>query len=110
MSWRPHGRARVSAIKPEAFATCDRCSLLYNLVDLKWQFQYAGTGTYNTRLKVCYICYDVPSAFLKTIILPADPVPVDQPRPEPYSVDESSDNVWGGGGDWDGGGTWGEGV
>lgn len=89
MAWRPHGRARVDSSKPQAWATCDRCSLLYNLVDLSYQYQWAGTDLINVGIKVCETCYDVPSEFLRTIILPPDPLPVDQPRPEPYAFDET---------------------
>lgn len=90
MAWRPKGRAQVNAESPRAFASCDRCGFNYNLVNLNWQYDYAGIGLINKRIKVCSICLDKPAEFLKTIILPADPVPVDQPRPEPYALDENA--------------------
>jgi len=84
------GRARVSVSRPQAFAVCDRCSLWYNRVDLVWQFDYAGTGLINKRLLVCTrTCRDKPQAQLRAIILPADPVPVRNPRTEPFIEDES---------------------
>lgn len=88
MSWRPHGRARVDPSRPQAWASCQRCGLNHNLVDLHYQYQWAGTDLVNLQIKVCDICMDVPAPFLKTIILPPDPPPVDQPRPEPYVFDE----------------------
>lgn len=39
----------------------------------------------NLRLLVCRTCLDVPQPALKTIVIPPDPLPVYQPRPEQYS-------------------------
>lgn len=88
MPWRPHGRARVDPQKPQGWSSCDRCGFNYNLVDLSYQFQWAGTDLINQGIKVCSTCLDVPSDFLRTIIIPPDPEPLDQPRPEPYAFDE----------------------
>lgn len=41
----------------------------------------------NLNILVCPDCYDKPQIQLKTIILPPDPLPVRNPRPEPYSVE-----------------------
>ena len=86
---RPHGRARVSPRNPQAFAICDRCGFLSNHVDLQWQFEYAGSGLYNTRLLVCDECLDVPQEQLRAIIIPADPVPISNPRTQNYVRAES---------------------
>lgn len=88
MPWRPHGHARVDPQRPQAWASCDRCGFNFNLVDLSYQFQWAGVDLINQGIKVCSTCVDVPSDFLRTIIIPPDPDPVDQPRPEPYAFDE----------------------
>lgn len=88
--WHPTGRAVVSATKPAALAVCDRCGLTYNLKDLKWQFQWAGMQLQNLRILVCHPCLDIPSIQLKTIILPPDPVPLPNVRPEPYSAEVPS--------------------
>ena len=58
--------------------------MLYNLVKLRWQYQYAGTTLINQGWLVCDTCYDVPSAFLKTIVIPPDPPPVFNTRPNIY--------------------------
>lgn len=97
MPWRPHGRAQVDPQRPSAWASCDRCGLNYNLADLSYQFQWAGTELINQSIKVCETCLDVPSDFLRTIIIPPDPPPVDQPRPEPYAFDEIDYRVTEGG-------------
>ncbi len=77
---RVHGRARVSARDPRAFAICDRCGFLYNHHTLSFQFEYAGAGLYNTQMLVCGRCYDTPQAQLKSINIPADPLPIMNPR------------------------------
>jgi hypothetical protein len=87
--WRPHGRARVSARSPEAWGTCDRCGFNFNLVDFSWQHEWAGNRLFNKRLLVCDGCLDEPQPQLRTKILSPDPVPVRNPRPEPYTADET---------------------
>lgn len=88
MSWRYHGRASVDPTSPQAFGVCDRCAFLYNLNDLQWQFQFNGTGLINLRLLVCDRCLDVPQPQLLSPVLPPDPMPVFNARPEPYQLDE----------------------
>lgn len=84
------GRARTSAKNPQAFGVCDRCSMWYNHVDLKWQYDWAGASLINKRILVCDTCYDEPQEQLRAIVLPADPVPIMNPRTEPYAYDETN--------------------
>lgn len=88
--WHPTGRARVSARSPEAQGCCDRCYMNYSLRDLTWQYQFAGAKLQNLRLLVCPECLDNPQPQLKSIIIPADPTPVLNPRPEQYAVEVPS--------------------
>jgi len=81
------GRARTSATNPQAHAICDRCSFRYNHVDLRWQFDWRGATIQNTRLLVCNTCYDEPQPQLRAIVVPPDPVPILNPRVEPYAWD-----------------------
>jgi hypothetical protein len=83
------GRARVSSRRPQAQAVCDRCGIWYNHVDLRWQYDWAGTSLINRRFLVCLRCYDKPQQQLRAIILPADPVPIRNPRIEPFIKDET---------------------
>lgn len=86
MSWHPTGRARVSARSPEAHGICDRCGFRYLLKDLQWQYQWAGVKLQNLRLLVCTTnCLDNPQPAIKSLIIPPDPLPVLNPRPEAYS-------------------------
>lgn len=91
MANRPHGQARVNPSSPRAFAICDRCSRLFNLESLSWQYEWAGPRLQNLHLLVCRSCNDVPQAQLKPRILPPDPVPVMNARPQNYSA---ADDDW----------------
>lgn len=86
---RPHGRARVSTRNPQAFGICDRCGILYNHNQLQWQFDWAGASLINKRILVCDTCNDVPQQQLRAIVLPADPVPIMNPRVQDYAGAEN---------------------
>jgi hypothetical protein len=77
---RAHGRAKVNSRSPEAFAICDNCGFLYNHSELRWQLQWSGNKLVNLRQLVCRRCNDIPQTQLRAIVLPADPVPVQNPR------------------------------
>ena len=87
---RPHGRARVSARNPRAFAICDRCGFLYNHVNLQWQYDWAGASLINRRILVCDPCLDTPQQQLRAIVVPADPVPILNPRVQDYVTAETN--------------------
>jgi len=55
---------------------------------LKWQYDWAGASLINKRILVCDTCYDEPQEQLRAIVLPADPMPIINPRVEPYAWDE----------------------
>lgn len=82
------GRAQTSSRNPRAFAVCDRCAIWYNHDRLRWQYDWAGASMINKRLLVCNTCYDEPQEQLRAIVVPADPMPINQPRVEPYMWDE----------------------
>ena len=89
----PHGRARVNATSPSAFAICDRCGFLYNHRDLHWQYDYRGRSLANLRILVCETCEDKPQNQLKPRIIPPDPVPIMNARPERYRQYESNTRI-----------------
>jgi len=78
------GRARTSARNPQAHAICDRCGFRFNHVRLQWQYDWAGSSLVNLRILVCDRCLDVPQEQLRAIVIPADPVPIMNPRPENF--------------------------
>jgi hypothetical protein len=57
---------------------------------MKFQFQWQGFSLVNLRLLVCDRCLDVPQPQLRTIIIPPDPLPIYNPRPEQYSEEVPS--------------------
>ncbi len=86
---RPHGRAKVSTRNPAAFGICDNCSFLYNLSELRWQFTWAGNKLINTKQLVCRRCNDIPNTQLRAIVIPADPMPVMNPRVNNWQAAET---------------------
>lgn len=90
MSFRPHGRADISPTRPQARGVCDRCGFMTNHYKLKWQFDWRGPKLQNLRFLVCQDCYDqFQQNGQRTIILPADPVPIMNARPEYYVPDDN---------------------
>jgi hypothetical protein len=86
MAWRPHGKARVDKRNPQAFGIDDRSGFLYNLTDLKFQFEYRGNQLQNTWIRTSVKDLDIPQDQLRPRNLPPDPVPVWQPRTENYAA------------------------
>ena len=84
------GRARTSARNPQAHAICDRCGFRYNHVNLHWQYDWRGASMMNIRILVCDTCYDDPQEQLRAIVIPADPVPIDQPRLQDFAKAETN--------------------
>jgi hypothetical protein len=87
------GRAKTSSRNPQAHAICDRCAFRYNNVDLRWQYDFAGAGLINKRILVCTPCYDKPNPQLRAIVIPADPVPIQNPRIQDFVSAESNTRV-----------------
>jgi hypothetical protein len=83
------GRARISARNPQAAGVCDRCGFVYSRSDLSWQMDWGGASLINKRILVCDTCNDVPQQQLRSIVIPADPVPVVNPRTQDYGNTES---------------------
>ena len=84
------GRARTNARSPEAHAICDRCGFRYNHVNLRWQYDWRGSSLQNIRLLVCNGCYDDPQQQLRAIVVPADPVPISNPRLQDFVTAETN--------------------
>lgn len=85
--WHQTGRASVNMRSPQAHGICDRCGFRYLRSQLVWDYQWNGVKLQNLRQLVCTrTCADTPQPALKTIIIPPDPLPVLNPRPEQYAV------------------------
>ena len=87
------GRARISSRNPQAAAQCDRCGLVYNHVNLRFQFDWRGASIQNLRILVCDTCYDTPQEQLRAIVLPNDPEPIKNPRTTDYVAAETDYRV-----------------
>lgn len=82
-----HGRANVSPTSPEAFGVCDFCGFLYNHNKLRWQVDWRGATIRSLGFLVCPSCVDeTQQNGQRTIILPPDPVSIQNARPQQYLV------------------------
>src|SRR5262245_9039948 len=88
---RQHGRGvDVSPTNPRAKGVCDRCGMHYNHHKLRWQYDWRGPKLQNLRFLICESCYDkYQENGQRTIILPPDPVPIMNARPEMYVADSN---------------------
>lgn len=75
-------RGRTNNRSPRAVAVCDRCGGLVNHVNLRSQHEWNGSQLQDLRILVCSKCYDIPNEQLRSLMIPADPVPVNNPRPQ----------------------------
>jgi hypothetical protein len=94
MGWASQsGHAITSPDNPRAFAKCDGCQMLYNHHVLRWQREWSGTKIINKGFLVCPKCLDKPNPQLKARLMPPDPVPIANPRPETYRYPLPVDHV-----------------
>jgi hypothetical protein len=85
MGWASQsGRAVTNPESPRAFGVCDNCRFWYNHHTLKMQREWQGTQLVNLGFLVCESCLDRPNPQLKARLMPPDPVPIRNPRPEQY--------------------------
>lgn len=87
MGWVRYTHASVDPRSPRALGTCDRCGFVYNHYQLAWQFQWQGPKLQNQRILVCPTCLDEPQENIRTIIVPPDPIPIYNPRPDPHNLE-----------------------
>ena len=107
MGWSSRaGRAHVSLTNPDAFVVSDRDGSWRNAAQMVWQYKWAGDSLVNLRILVGSDEVDVPQEQLRTPILPPDPVPIKNPRLEPFAYDANPSLVVCGnqpGAEWDDG-------
>jgi hypothetical protein len=78
------GRAYTNPAAPTAAGICDRCGFVHQHSSLRWQYDWRGASLANIRLLVCNTCYDKAQPQLRAIVLPADPVPIANPRTQDF--------------------------
>lgn len=81
-------RASVDPTSPRAWGTSDRSGFVGTQRNMRWQWEWRGTGLANTRVLVHPDELDVPQRQLGTIFIPPDPLPIINARPEQYNIDE----------------------
>lgn len=74
---------------------CENCGFLYQLSDLRWQYEWAGSRLVNQRQLVCETCNDAPQEQLRTVVLPPDPDSLFNVRPANYVQDDNPLSVTG---------------
>lgn len=74
------GRAKISSRNPQAAGVCDGCGFIFLHSELRFQMQWSGNKLVNLKQLVCRRCNDIPQTQLRAIVLPADPMPVLNPR------------------------------
>ncbi len=74
------------------WSTCDRCGLRYSQNRLQFQYDYLGGSVpQSLGLLVCSrTCLDALNYQQKLLILPPDPQPIFNTRPENYFIDEAN--------------------
>jgi hypothetical protein len=82
--------APTSSTQPVPVGFCDRCSFLYPLSELVWQYIWSAQTLSNTFLRVCTrTCLDVPNEQARVIVIGPDPVPLKDPRPGFWATEEA---------------------
>lgn len=83
------GYARTDPRAPRAKGVCDDCGRWFLHSRLLRQMEYRGTALEWTGFFKCRECLDKPQDQLRPILLPPDPVPIMNPRPE-YAVNDEA--------------------
>ena len=86
-----HRRARapidIDVKSPRSVAVCDGCGMWTMHGHLVEKMEYRGGSVpVGTNLYVCGVCDDVPNPYYSKLVLPPDPVPIKNPRPENYAL------------------------
>ena len=90
---RPQSKyVRVNQNSPDGAGQCDRCGRWFNLRNLTFQYEWAGTHLYNTGALVCTEggCLDRPQEQLRTIVIPPDPMPLLNARVPSFAYEEQT--------------------
>jgi hypothetical protein len=89
-SFAPKGHAKVDPQRPDAFAICDCCGFQYNHRDLRFGQAWYGKELRSTGHLLCPTCWDIPNPSVRPVVLPADPVPILNPRAEKHGPDKTT--------------------
>lgn len=92
MAKRPHPQGTTTNPHAGPWTTCDRCGKIFSMNRMQFQYDYmGGSSPQNLGLLVCDSgCLDDLNYQQKLLILPPDPQPFFNTRPENYVVDETN--------------------
>lgn len=76
------GHATVDPQRPRAFGVCDYCGAWWQRDRLIPQYEWFGAELADTHFRACPECISKPQDQLRPVLLPPDPVPIIDPRPE----------------------------
>lgn len=90
MAHRPKPKYASKDPHQGPWTTCDRCGFIWSGTSMRFQYDYMGGPTPQyLGVLVCPRCEDDLMYQRKLLILPPDPEPFRNTRPEPYEVDEA---------------------
>ena len=80
----------IDVKNPRSVGVCDGCGFwtMHPSMVEKKEFR-GGSAPVGTGFYVCGVCDDVPNPYYSKMVLPPDPIPIKNPRPENYSLDPS---------------------
>lgn len=91
MTYRPQPKYASKDSRRGPWSTCDCCGMIVSGSELQWQMAYKGGPTpVKTGFLKCSRCLDGLNGQRKLLILPVDPAPFFNVRPENYAVDETN--------------------
>lgn len=91
MAKRPHPRRATTNPHDGAWTACDRCGFIASMNRMQFQYDFVGGATpQNLGILCCPTCLDDLNYQNMLLILPPDPAPVFNARPENYAVDETN--------------------
>lgn len=91
MGFRGNPRGASKDPHQGPWATCDRCGFIYSMSRMQFQYDFVGgPEPQDLHLLVCNKCLDDLNFQQKFFVLPGDPQPFMNTRPEQYVADESS--------------------
>ena len=86
-------RTQVNPQSPRAWGSSDRNGMIGQHNEMVWQYDWRGNKIVNLRVLVHRDEVDLPQRQLGNLQIPADPIPIRNPRPENYTIDETTDRV-----------------
>lgn len=93
MTYRPSPKYASKDARRGAWCSCDDCGMIWNQSDMQFQYDFVGGPVPVSQGWLrCPRCITDLTYQRKLLVLPPDPAPIYNTRPENYTVDET--NYW----------------